>query len=127
MKPTEAVVLTEYVHSVCPQQHFGEYTADAWHDVLGELSLSDCKAAVAALARERPFIGPSEIWAEVKRVRHERIKDAGGVPAPPPELLDDPPAYGRALQAAATALADGRDPERAMRAVAAQSRRELEA
>lgn len=127
MTPKETVLLARYVKACCPQQKFDEYTADAWFDVLGELPLSDCKAAVTALAREQPFIGPSEIWGEVRRIRRERIKDAGGVPAPPPDLLDDPQAYGRALQAAATAIADGRDPQAAMAAITRQRPRELEA
>ena len=127
MRDTETVLLTEYVQACCPQQAISEYTADAWHDLLGDLSLADCKAAVAEIAKRQPFIAASDIRTEVKRVRLERIKDAGGVPAPPPELLDDPPAYRAALRAAAVALADGRDPEPAMQAIARQARRELEA
>ena len=127
MTPKETVLLTRYVKACCPQQQMDEYTSDAWHDLLGDLPLADCKAAVADIAKRQPFVAASDIRAEVTRMRHERIKDAGGVPAPPPELLDDPRAYGAALQAGATALADGRDPERAMQAVARQQHRELEA
>ena len=127
MTPSETVVLTEYVRACCPQQAIGEYTADAWHDLLGDLSLADCKSAVAEVARRQPFVAASDIRAEVQEARHQRIKDAGGIPAPPPELLDDPAAYGAALQAAATALADGHDPQPVMQAIAARSRRELEA
>ena len=127
MTPHETLKLTRYVKACCPQQAMDEYTPDAWHDLLGDLSLADCRAAVVAVAQQKPFVAPSEIRAEVKRARFERIKDAGGVPAPPPELLDDTSAYSAALQAAATAIADGRDPDAAMQAVAAQTRRELEA
>jgi len=124
---TETVLLTEYIQACCPQQAIGEYTADAWNDLLGDLTLADCKAAVAEIAQRQPFIAASDIRAEVKRIRHQRILDAGDVPPPPPELLDNPRAYGAALRAAATALADGRDPHTAMQAIASQQRRELEA
>jgi hypothetical protein len=127
MTPTEAVALTEYVQACCPQQRMNEYTPDAWHDILGDLRLEDCRAAVAAIKQRTVFVDPSEIRAEVKYMRQQRIKDAGGIPAPPPELLDDPPAYRAALHAAAVALGDGRDPQAAMQAIARESRRELEA
>ena len=127
MTPQETVLLTEYVRACCPQQAIGEYTSDAWYDLLGDLPLADCKAAVAEVARRQPFVAAAEIRAEVKRIRQERIIDAGDVPAPPPELLDDPRAYGAALATAATAIADGRDPHAAMQAIASQKRRELEA
>jgi hypothetical protein len=126
--PSETVMLTRYVKACCPQQAMDDYTPDAWHDLLGDLPFADCRAAVVAVAQVQPFVAPSEIRAEVKRVRNERIKDAGGVPAPPAELLDNPPAYRAALRAAATALADGRDPEPVMQAIARQAARpELEA
>lgn len=128
MTPSETVILTEYVRACCPQQVIGEYTPDAWHDLLGDLPLADCRTAVANLAKTKPFAAACDIRAEVKRIRNERIKEAGGVPAPPPELIDHPRAYGAALQAAATAIADGRDPEAAMQAIARQAvKRELEA
>ena len=83
---------------------------------------------MVAVAKSQPFVAPFEIRAEVRRARNERIMDAGGVPAPPPELIDNPAAYSAALRAAATALADGRDPHAAMQAIARQAARlELEA
>jgi hypothetical protein len=69
MTPTETVLLTEYVRACCPQQAIGEYTPDAWHDLLGDLSLAECKQAVAAIARRQPFVAPSEIRAEACRVQ----------------------------------------------------------
>jgi len=125
--PSETVILTEYVRACCPQQHFGEYTPDAWHDILGDLRLEDCRAAVVAIKQHSAFVDPSEIRAEVKYIRQQRIREAGGIPAPPPELVDDPPAYRAALRAAAVALGDERDPHAAMQAIARQARPELEA
>ena len=106
----------------------GEAEIVGWHAAIGDLPFADSRAAVVAHYQETSdWLMPAHIRTRVKEARHQRIKDAGGVPAPPPELLDDPHAYGAALQAAATALADGRDPQPVMQAIAARSRRELEA
>lgn len=111
MKPTEAVILTEYVQACCPQQVIGEYTADAWFDLLGDLDLTDCKTAVQTVAKRQPFVAPSEIRAEVRRIKDERL-ERNPVPAPPPELLDDPIAYNGHLRRSAQAIAGGQ-PEHA--------------
>ena len=106
----------------------GEAEVIAWLQVLGDLRYADCEQAVIGhYAETREWIMPADIRTRVKEARHQRIKEAGGVPAPPPELLDDPAAYSAALQAAATALADGRDPEAAMAAITRQRVREVEA
>lgn len=65
MTPTEMVMLTRYIKALCPQQQIDEYTADAWHDVLGHLDLADARHAAVAVARRQPFIAPSEIIGEV--------------------------------------------------------------
>lgn len=105
----------------------GEADAIAWHAAVGDLPFEDSRGAVVAHYQEsREWIMPADIRRRVKEARRQRILDAG-IPAPPPELTDDPAAYGAALQAAATAIADGRDPEVAMQAVARQVRPELEA
>lgn len=108
MKPTETVLLTEYVKACCPQQArtMGEYTPDAWHDLLGDLSLADCREAVAAVARRQPFVAPAEIRTEVRRIRDGRIARSV-LAAPPPELTDDPAAYRRALAEGVQQAADG--------------------
>lgn len=126
MKPTEVVVLTRLVKAACPQQVIDEFTPDAWFDLLGDLSLADCKAAVATVGKSQPFIAPCEIRAEVRRIRDNRF-DRAAIPAPPPELADDFPAYRAALHAARVAAADGRDPEAATQAVANLPRLRIEA
>lgn len=127
MTRPETVLLTEYIRACCPQQAMGEYTPDAWHDLLGDLRLADCRLAAAEVAKRQPFVAPSEIRAEVRRIRDIRLQETE-IPAPPPELLDDTAAYSAALHAAAVAVADGRDPEAAMQAIARQyARPELEA
>ena len=105
----------------------GEADVLAWHRIIGDLPFTDCEQAVLAHYGETTdWIMPAHVRNRVKEARRERILTAG-IPAPPPELLDDPPAYSAALQAAATAIADGRDPDAAMAAITRQRPRELEA
>lgn len=69
MTHEETVLLARYVRACCPQQAIDEYTPDAWHDLLGDLELADCRAAVAAVAKRQPFVAPAEIITEVKRAQ----------------------------------------------------------
>jgi hypothetical protein len=111
MKDTETVLLTEYVVSCCPQQakYMGEYTPDAWHHLLGDLSFEDCQAAVVAIAKRQPFVAPAEIRAEVTRIRSARI-GRSLIPPPPPELTDDTAAYQRVINASTRLAGDGLAP-----------------
>ena len=63
------MLLTRYVKASCPQQAIDEYTPDAWHDILGDLDVTACRAAVVAIARRQAFIAPADIVAEVLRAR----------------------------------------------------------
>jgi hypothetical protein len=65
MTPAETVILVRYIAACCPQQRIDSYTPDAWHDVLGDLQLADCRDAVRALAQTQPFVAASEIRAKV--------------------------------------------------------------
>src|SRR5215472_4887726 len=58
-------MLARYVKALCPQQAIDEYTADAWHDVLGHLSFAECREAAIAVSRRQPFIAPAEIIREI--------------------------------------------------------------
>jgi len=100
----------------------------AWLKIIGDLDYADCETAILAHYREsRERIMPAHIRERVMEIRHRRLRETE-IPPPPPELLDNPHAYRAALRAAAIAIADGRDPEAAMQAIAAQARRpELEA
>jgi hypothetical protein len=110
--PREAVMLTRYVEACCPQQKIDEYTPDAWHNLLGDLTIDDCRAAVDAVARQQPFVAPAEIRAEVRRIRTERIT-AGPIPDPG---TGDPAEYIRRLKASTRAVADGTLPPLAIEA-----------
>ena len=113
MTPTETVLLTRYVKACCPASQIDEYTPDAWHDLLGDLLLADCREAVAAVAKRQPFVAPAEIRTEVRRIRADRIS-RNPLPAPPPELADDPERYQRAVQQGIQRIADGRNLHRAI-------------
>jgi hypothetical protein len=105
----ETVALTRIVAATCPQQAIDDYTPDAWYELLDDLSLDDCRNAVRVIGRRQPFIAPAEIRAEVKRIREDRIARAF-IPAPAPELADDPAAYREALAGSIRAAADGELP-----------------
>lgn len=92
MTPSEVVVLARYVKACCPQQAIDEFTPDAWHDLLGDLRLEDCRSAVADIAKLQPFVGPSEIRSRVKEVRQERL-DRTPVPPAPPHIAGNGDAY----------------------------------
>jgi hypothetical protein len=77
MTPAESLILTRFVRAACPQQKFDEYTPDAWHELLRDLSLENCRAAVTALGKRQTFISPAEIRGEVNRIRADRIRRFG--------------------------------------------------
>lgn len=110
MTDEETVMLARYVRALCPQQKFDEYTADAWHDVLGDLPLNDARAAAAAVARRQPFVSPAEIRAEYTARREQAAADFQGpglTAAIPDADPDDIPAYLAAVRAQRTRAASG--------------------
>jgi len=107
MTPEETLVLTRYVKACCPQQAIDRYTPDAWHDLLGDLTLEDCRAAVVTVAKRQPFVAPAEIRAEVRIIRDARL-DEGEKYLDPPSGLDGP-SYQRWLINARKRIADGTD------------------
>jgi hypothetical protein len=115
MTPKETVMLARYVKACCPQQQIDEFTPDAWHDLLGDLSLDDCRNAAAAVAKRQPFVAPAEIRAEVRRIRDDRLSRAV-LPAPPPEIADYPVRYRASLAASISSIANGRSVRRALEA-----------
>jgi len=107
MNHEEAVILCRFTKSVCPQQAFDAYTPDAWALVLADIRMADAKEAVVAIKRRQPWVDPSEIIAEVKRIRRKRIDEYGPI-VPPPDLdPDDTQAYTAWWVGAQRAIADG--------------------
>ena len=88
MTPLESASLCRFAKACCPQQAFDEYTPDAWHELLGDLSFADCKEALTAVVRRQPFVAPAEIRFEVQQVRNRRIRAFGVMPEPPGGLSE---------------------------------------
>jgi hypothetical protein len=82
MTPLEATTLCRLAKAMCPQQAVDEYTPDAWHMLLEDARFVDAKEALVNLARRQPFVAPSEILAEVKRIRGKRIAEFGHYDVP---------------------------------------------
>ena len=89
MTNAEAVMLCRYARAACPQQKFDEYTPDAWADLLTDLRYVDCQAALKEIVKRQPFVSPSEIRDEVRRIRSKRIADFGILPSPPHDMSDE--------------------------------------
>src|SRR5215469_11675087 len=106
MNRKQVVLLTRTVAAACPQQVIDDYTPDAWFDLLGDLGFDECRLALAAVAKRQPFVAPSEIRAEVKRAREQRLARVP-VSAPPAELTDKPGRYAEAVREGVKRIADG--------------------
>lgn len=88
----------------------GDVDVIAWLKIIGDLRHADCEAAVLAhYGESRERIMPADVRNRVKEARRIRVEDAE-VPAPPPELIDDPPAYRAWLRNATIRIADGEEP-----------------
>lgn len=117
MTPTEAVALCRATKAACPQQQFDQWTPDAWHELLADLPLGDAKEAMIQVARRQPFVAPSEIRAELRRLQRQRLSDYGPLPLPPARVrdLEDGPLFDAAYQQwvrdSHSAIAAGRAPE----------------
>lgn len=106
MTPDETVILARYVRALCPQQKFDEFTPDAWHDVLGDYQLADARQAAAHVAKRQPFVAPSEIAAEIGKIRGTRTHDF--VYEPP--AADSDPHYIQRYRTQLAATGDGQRP-----------------
>lgn len=94
MTPTEAVTLCRLVKGACPQQAFDQYTPDMWAKILADVRFVDAEEAVVRIVARSPWCSPSEIIAEVKKMRAKRIEEFG--PIHPPADID--PDNWRAFQ-----------------------------
>lgn len=110
MTPTEIVMLTGYIRAHFPQQPVDEYTTEALGELLAPYAAGDCKAAVLTIAeRGERWCSPTDVKAEVKRIRARRI-DSTPLPEPPADLsIRDYPAW---LATERKRIADGGQPDR---------------
>lgn len=103
----ECVKLCRYVKALVPAQAFDEYTPDAWFDVLKDYRLEDAKEAVRNVKTRERWVDPSDIIAEVKRIRRKRIDEYGPIPPPPDLDPDDWRAFQSWLKDTTRAIGDG--------------------
>jgi hypothetical protein len=87
MNAKEAAALCRLAKAACPQQAIDEHTPEAWFMLMGNVRFEDARDALVAITQRQPFVAPSEIIAEVRRVRGKRIAEFG--PVDPPADLDD--------------------------------------
>jgi hypothetical protein len=113
--PEETVKLCQYIQAACPAQRFDEYTPDVWAEIFPSwLTLDDAHAAVIVIKQRLRFVDPSDIIAEVKRIRSDRLARAV-IAAPPAELTDSPGVYKAELDRRISVVAAGFDPRPALR------------
>lgn len=108
MKPTEAVMLTGYLRAHFPSQPVDEFTTEALEETLAPYPAADCRQAVLNIAeRGERWCSPTDIKAEVKRIRAKRVADYGPIEPPAGIDPDDVRGYQRWLAGATKAIADG--------------------
>ena len=83
MKPSDAAVLLAKM-SAFDQRTIGEADAEAWAEALGDgVTLDDALDVVTDHYRaSRDRIMPADVLAAVRRVRVQRLRDAGTPPIP---------------------------------------------
>lgn len=88
MTPQEAVALARYIRAHFPQQPIDEYTSEALLELLAPYPAVDARAAVLTIAsRGEHWCSPTDVKAEVRRMRAKRIV-AHPPLVPPPGLSD---------------------------------------
>jgi hypothetical protein len=103
----EVAKFCRYIQAACPAQRFDEFTPDVWSDIFpGWLTLDDARAAVIVIKQRQRYVDPSDIIAEVKRIRADRL-DRTPIEAPPHELTDTPGAYKAELDRKIAEVAAG--------------------
>ena len=125
MSPEEAVALCRFTAACCPAQKFDEFTPDAWGLILADIRFEDAKVAVVEIKRSSTWVDPSDIIAEVRKVRAKRIAEHGEI-VPPADLdPDNVIEYVKWLRAAREAIGDGNPPP-AVPELAKRDMRQLE-
>lgn len=110
MNGREAVDLARYMRAHFPQQPIDEFTADALAETLADYPAGDCRKAILNIARRgEKWCSPTDVWAEVRRIREKRVSDYGPVEPPAGLDPDDVRGYQRWLEAKTRAIADGTD------------------
>ena len=110
MNGREAVDLARYMRAHFPQQPIDEFTADALAETCAQYPAADCRKAVLQIAeRGEKWCSPTDVKAEVKRIRSKRVSDYGPIEPPAGLDPDDTRGYQRWLEGKTKAIADGID------------------
>lgn len=113
MTSDEVWDLLEIIASV-DRRKLGLTDRQVWERLTGDLAFPDARAAVEAYYREhREWIMPSDVREGVKAIRQARL-DAAGPTEIPPELASRPLEAREWLQRTRDAIADGRQPPKAI-------------
>lgn len=89
MTPTDAVALARYIRAHFPQQPIDEYTSEALLELLAPYPAADCRTAVLTIAsRGEHWCSPTDVGAEVRRIRRDRINKHPPL-TPPPDLTNE--------------------------------------
>lgn len=108
MTPTETVMLTGYLRAHFPSQPVDEFTTEALEELLAPYPAADCRKAILNLAdRGERWCSPTEVRAEVRRIREKRVADYGPIEPPAGLDPDDVRGYQRWLGAMHKGIADG--------------------
>lgn len=103
MTPREAVALAAVVQAYFPSQPISEYTPDALHELLESYTFAESKAGILARAKRLmntegvKWCAPTDVYAEVRRLRAKAIAEDMELELPP-HNPDDPQDYIRALR-----------------------------
>lgn len=107
MNYREAGEFLAYV-SAFDGRNFNEYTAAVWHEVIGEYTLDECKAAAKEHFTEKSdWLMPAHLTARITETRRERLKAIGTVPRVNRADEDRPDAH-QLLKHIAKLVASGR-------------------
>jgi hypothetical protein len=94
----ETTALLAYVKQATPHQRMDEFTADAWADLLEDVTYADARLAVKAILKRQQYVAPSEVLTEIKRARAaalDSVDVASLIPAADP---DRPRDYARTIR-----------------------------
>lgn len=106
MSPEEVVDLLSTA-AAFDRRTVGDADVIAWHAAVGDLDLTDAQAAVVQhYQATREWVMPSDVRKLVKQAREKRLAREV-IPAPRPELADEPRAYQDQFKRQIKAMASG--------------------
>lgn len=85
MNAEETTRICRAIAGIKPAQYFDDETPALWAVILADVRYEDARQAVITLGGTARFIDPSDIKAEVRRIRDERLKHSDLVMADTPE------------------------------------------